>query len=173
MFLLQKWPDAFSPDLAMSLNNQSDSVSELERREKGRLVLVGLGRDATVHAPIRVSAPPGSPVAREMHCISYRSAVYDHQFCAAWVARPFSNATHSGRHFEFNLRTPDPFDQRGRVQGQRGREPLLARHAASVRPFEHHCFRVTQGAIEGVDPSVVTSACAQPWLSGSAAWADV
>jgi hypothetical protein len=44
MFLLQKWPDASSPDLAMSLNNQSDSVSELE----GRLGLVARGSDANV-----------------------------------------------------------------------------------------------------------------------------
>jgi hypothetical protein len=46
MFLLQKWPDAFSPDLAMSLSNQSDSVSELERREERRLVL--WAREATL-----------------------------------------------------------------------------------------------------------------------------
>jgi hypothetical protein len=43
-----------SLDLGTSLSNQSGSVSELERREAGWLVLVGPGSDANVHALIRV-----------------------------------------------------------------------------------------------------------------------
>jgi len=67
MFLLQKWPDAFSPDLAISQNSQSDSVSELERQKEGTL---------------------GSPVVRDTHCPPERRI--HHRFvlrCSAAVLR--------------------------------------------------------------------------------------
>ena len=66
----------------MSLNCQSASKSELERREEGRLVLVGPGSDANLRALIRVSAPPGTP--EHAIRIADRSGVYGHRFVLRW-----------------------------------------------------------------------------------------
>jgi len=60
----------------MSLNCQSASKSELERREEGRLVLVGPGSDANLRALIRVSAPPGTPEPRSTRYALPTGAAY-------------------------------------------------------------------------------------------------
>ena len=91
---------------------------------------MGLGSDANVRALIRVSAPPGSPAARDTHCPSERRI--HHRFvlrCSAAVLKrdAFGRALWISTcgYLIHSIRV-------GASIGQRGREPLITQHTECV-----------------------------------------
>jgi hypothetical protein len=89
IILLQKWPDAFSPDLAISLNNQFAAMSELERREEGEARSGGPGQPRERSRAYSGLDTARYPAARDTHCLPERRI--RSSICAAFVARLFSD----------------------------------------------------------------------------------